>query len=91
MAVTAAELAPPFVVALVVGTALGLATAYLVEPGLDLTALAAGGREVALRLDPVAPLLLAVGLLAVSAAAIWATAAVVRRMSLSRSLRMGER
>ena len=63
VAVTAAELAPPFVVALVIGTALGLATAYLVEPGLDLTALAAGGREVALHLDPVAPLVLAVGLL----------------------------
>ena len=76
---------------LVVGTALGLGTAYLVEPGLDLAALAAGGRDVALRLDPVAPLLLAVGLLAVAACAIWATAAVVRRMSLSRSLRMGER
>jgi len=91
VAVTAAELAPPFVVALVVGTALGLGTAYLVEPGLDLTALSAGGRDVALRLDPVAPLLLAVGLLAVAACAIWATAAVVRRMSLSRSLRMGER
>ena len=30
-------------------------------------------------------------LLAISAAAIWATGAVVRRMSLSRSLRMGER
>jgi putative ABC transport system permease protein len=91
VAMTAGELAPPFLVALVVGTALGLGTAYLVEPGLDLTALAAGGRDVALRLDPVAPLLLAVGLLAVAAAAIWATAAVVRRMSLSRSLRMGER
>jgi len=91
VAVTAGELAPPFVVAVVVGTALGLATAYLVEPGLDLTALAAGGGDVALRLDPVAPLLLAVGLLAVAAVAVWATAAVVRRMSLSRSLRMGER
>ena len=91
VAVTAAELAPPFVVALVVGTALGLATAYLVEPGLDLTALAAGGRDVEVRLDPLAPLVLAVGLLAVSGAAIWATAAVVRRMNLSRSLRMGER
>jgi hypothetical protein len=34
---------------------------------------------------------LAVALLAVSAATIWVTAAVVRRMSLSRSLRMGER
>ena len=91
VAVTAAELAPPFVVALVVGTALGLATAYLVEPGLDLTALAAGGRDVEVRLDPLAPLVLALELLAVSGAAIWATAAVVRRMSLSRSLRMGER
>jgi putative ABC transport system permease protein len=91
VAMTAGELAPPFVVALVVGTALGLGTAYLVEPGLELTALAAGSRDVALRLDPVAPLLLAVGLLAVAAAAVWATAAVVRRMSLSRSLRMGER
>ena len=91
VAVTAAELAPPFVVALVVGTALGVGTAYLVEPGLDLTALAVGGKDVALHLDPVAPLLLAVGLLAVAVAAIWATAAVVRRMSLSRSLRMGER
>jgi putative ABC transport system permease protein len=91
VAVTAAELAPPFVVALVGGTALGLGTAYLIEPGLDLTALAAGGKDVGLRLDPIAPLLLAVGLLAVAAAAIWATAAVVRRMSLSRSLRMGER
>ena len=91
VAVTAAELAPPFVVALVVGTALGVGTAYLVEPGLDLTALAGGGKDVALHLDPVAPLLLAVGLLAVAVAAIWATAAVVRRMSLSRSLRMGER
>jgi hypothetical protein len=91
VAVTAAELAPPFVVALVVGTALGLGAAYLIEPGLGLTALAAGGKDVALRLDLVAPLLLTVGLLAVAAAAVWATAAVVRRMSLSRSLRMGER
>lgn len=91
VAVTAAELAPPFVVALVVGTALGLTSAYLVEPGLELTALAAGGRDVAVHLDPLAPLVLAFGLLAVAVVAIWATAAVVRRMSLSRSLRMGER
>jgi putative ABC transport system permease protein len=91
VAVTAAELAPPLVVALVLGTALGVGIAYLVEPGLDLSALAAGGRDVAVRLDPLAPLLLAVVLLLVSAGAVWATAAVMRRMSLSRSLRMGER
>ena len=91
VAVTAAELAPPLLVALVLGTALGVGIAYLVEPGLDLSALAAGGRDVAVRLDPLAPLLLAVVLLLVSAGAVWATAAVMRRMSLSRSLRMGER
>jgi putative ABC transport system permease protein len=91
VAVTAAELAPPLAVALVVGTVLGAGTAYLVQPGLDLEALAAGGREVGVRLDLLAPLLLALVLLGVSAAAVWATAAVMRRTSLSRSLRMGER
>ena len=74
VAVTAAELAPPFVVALVVGTALGLATAYLVEPGLDLSALAAGGRDVALRLDPVAPLRARGRAPGSLAATIWVTA-----------------
>ena len=91
VAVTAAELAPPLVVALVVGTILGAGIAYLVQPGLDLTSLAAGGGKPDVRLDPFAPLLLALVLVAVSAAAIWATGAVMRRMSLSRSLRMGER
>jgi putative ABC transport system permease protein len=91
VSVTAAELAPPFVVALVVGTALGLGTAYLVEPGLDLTKLAVAGRDVAVRLDLLAPSFLVVFLLAVAVAAIWATAAAMRRMSLSRALRMGER
>jgi len=37
-----------------------------------------------------APLLVSF-LLAVAVAAIWATAAAMRRMSLSRALRMGER
>lgn len=91
VAVTAAELAPPLVVALVVGTILGVGIAYLVSPGLDLSALAAGRREVGVHLNPLAPALLVLVLLAASAAAVWATAAVLRRMSLSRSLRMGER
>lgn len=91
VAVTAVELAPPVVVAVLLGTALGLAVAFVIEPGLDLSALAAGGRGAAVRLDPLAPLLLVAGLVLVSAAAVWATAAVMRRMSLSRVLRMGER
>jgi putative ABC transport system permease protein len=91
VSVTAAELAPPFLVAVLLGTALGFGVARLVEPGLDLAALAARGREVAVRLDLLAPLLLVVALLLVSAVAVWATAAVMRRTSLSRVLRMGER
>ena len=91
LAVTAGELAPPFLVASAAGIALGLGIAYLVEPGLDLSTLAAGGRDVAVRLDPLAPLLLLVALLLVSEAGIWATGAVIRRTSLGRSLRMGER
>ena len=91
VAVTAVELAPPVVVAVLLGTALGLAVAFVIEPGLDLSALAAGGREAAVRLDPLAPLILLAGLVLVSAAAVWTTAAVMRRMSLSRVLRMGER
>jgi putative ABC transport system permease protein len=91
VAVTASELAPPLVVALVVGSILGAGIAYLVSPGLDLSALAAGRGEASVRLDPFAPVLLALALLAVSAAAVWATATVMRRMDLSRSLRMGER
>jgi putative ABC transport system permease protein len=88
---TAAEVAAPFFVALVVGTALGLGIAFVVEPGLDLTTLAVRGRAVGIRLDPLAPLLLALGLLVVSAVAVWVTAVVMRRASLSRSLRMGDR
>jgi len=91
VAVTAGELIPPFLVAIGVGIALGIGIAFLVEPGLDLSELALGGRDVAVRLDPVGPLLLVVALLIVSAAAVWATGAVIRRMSLGRSLRMGER
>jgi len=68
-----------------------LAIAHLIEPGLDLSALAAGGRDVAVHLDPLAPVLLAVALFLVAAGAVWVTALVMRRMNLSRSLRMGER
>ncbi|HEX5469192.1 MAG TPA: ABC transporter permease [Gaiellaceae bacterium] len=91
VAVTAGELAPPFLVASAAGIVLGVGIVYLVEPGLDLSTLAAGGRDVSVRLDPVAPVVLVAALLLVSAAAVWATGALIRRMSLARSLRMGER
>jgi putative ABC transport system permease protein len=89
--ITAAELAPVVVASLVLGTVLGVAAVYLVEPGLDLNALAAGERKAGVRLDPVASGVLLVALLLVSAAAVRVTGVVMRGTSISRVLRMGDR
>lgn len=86
----AVELGPPVAAALVVGILLGVGLAYLVEPGLDLGALAAG-REAALRAPLLAPALLAAAILLVTAVAALLTGVAARRISLSRVLRMGER
>jgi putative ABC transport system permease protein len=88
--ITAAELAPVVVASLVLGTILGVVLIYLVAPGLDLSALAAG-EKVGVRLDPVASGLLLVTLLLVSAAAVRVTGIVMRGTSITRVLRMGER
>jgi hypothetical protein len=85
----AVELGPPVAAALVIGILLGVGLAYLVEPGLDLSALA--GREAALEAPLLAPALLAAAILLVTAAAALLTGAAARRISLSRVLRMGER
>jgi len=84
------ELAPPVAVALVFGLLLGVALAYLVEPGLDLGALAAG-EKAAVRPALLAPLILAAALLLVTIGATLLAGAAARRVSLSRVLRMGER
>jgi putative ABC transport system permease protein len=86
----AVELGPPVAAALAIGILLGVGLAYLVEPGLDLSALAAG-REAPLEAPLLGPALLAAALLLVSAAAALLTGAAARRISLSRVLRMGER
>jgi putative ABC transport system permease protein len=86
----AVELGPPVAAALVMGILLGVGLAYLVEPGLDLSALAAG-REAALEAPLVGPALLAAALLLATAAAALLTGVAARRISLSRVLRMGER
>jgi ABC-type antimicrobial peptide transport system permease subunit len=84
------ELAPPVAAALVFGLLLGVALAYLVEPGLDLGALAAG-EKAAVRPALIAPLVLAAALLLVTLGATLLAGAAARRVSLSRVLRMGER
>jgi hypothetical protein len=76
--------------ALAIGILLGVGLAYLVEPGLDLRALAAG-REAPLEAPLLGPALLAAALLLVTALAALLTGAAARRISLSRVLRMGER
>jgi putative ABC transport system permease protein len=86
----AVELGPPVAAALVIGILLGVGLAYLVEPGLDLSALA-GGREAALEAPLLGPALLAAALLLATAAAALLTGVAARRISLSRVLRMGER
>jgi putative ABC transport system permease protein len=84
------ELGLPVAVALVLGILLGVGLAYLVEPGLDLGALAAGG-PAELRPAVLGPALLIAGLLLVTLAVTALVAAASGRISLSRVLRMGER
>lgn len=86
----AVELAPPVGAALVLGTLLGVGLAYLVEPGLDLAALA-GGERSDLRAPILPPLLLAGALVLVTAVAALLTGAAAARVNLSRVLRTGER
>lgn len=84
------ELAPPVAAALLLGLLLGIALAYLVEPGLDLSALAAG-EEAAVRPALVAPVVLAAALVLVTIGATLVAGAAAGRVSLSRVLRTGER
>ncbi|HEY2940454.1 MAG TPA: FtsX-like permease family protein [Gaiellaceae bacterium] len=90
LGLTTVELGPPMGAALLLGIIVGLAAAYVSKPGLDLESLAGGGR-VAIRLDPLAPILLVLGLALVLAVALAALGVAERRTSLARILRMGER
>ena len=88
LGLAAYELVPPVTLALGLGIVLGVVLGYLVEPGLDLAALAAG-EQTALRPAIVAPLLLIAGLVLVTAAVTVMTGAAAARVNLSRVLRMG--
>ena len=88
LGLAAYELVPPVTLALGLGIVLGVVLGYLVEPGLDLGALAAG-EQTALRPAIVAPLLLIAGLVLVTAAVTVMTGAAAARVNLSRVLRIG--
>jgi putative ABC transport system permease protein len=85
----AVELGPLAAAAFVIGSLLGIAVIYVLQPGLDLGRLVAGPKP-GIRIDPVVPLLLLGGLVAVFVAAVRLTSAVMRRTSISRALRMGD-
>jgi predicted lysophospholipase L1 biosynthesis ABC-type transport system permease subunit len=86
----AVELGPLAAAAFLIGSLLGIAVVYVLQPGLDLGRLVAGPKP-GIRIDPVVPLLLLAGLVAVFVAAVRLTSAVMRRTSISRALRMGDR
>ena len=87
----AAEQAPPVVVALAVGTGLGVGIIRLIAPALDFTAFTGPDIPVAVTIDWPTVVLLGLGLVAVVAAAVAAASALTERASLSGVLRMGDR
>jgi putative ABC transport system permease protein len=87
----AAELGPLVAAAFVIGSVLGVVLLFVVQPGLDFSLLSADGREPGMRVDPFLPALLLVALVTVFFAAVRLTSAVMRRTSISRALRMGDR
>ena len=87
----AAEQAPPVVVALAVGTALGVGIIRLIAPALDFTAFTGPDIPVAVTIDWPTVVLLGLGLVVVVAAAVAAASALTERASLSGVLRMGDR
>lgn len=90
LGLTAVELGPPAGAAVVLGIIVGVAAVYATAPGLDLQSLSGGG-QVGVRFDPLAPILLVVGLGLVLAAALASLGVAERRMSFTRILRIGDR
>ncbi len=86
----AAETGPLVCAAFILGTALGAALLYVIEPGLDLRRLVADDRDPGIRIDLLAPVLLLALLVAVFAGAVRLTNVVMRRTSIGRALRMGD-
>jgi len=87
---TAVELTPPLVLALVLGVGLGVALLYLVAPAVDF-AFFTGDAARLLSVPWTPALALAAGAAAIVAAAVAMTSAPARRADLGRVLRFGER
>jgi putative ABC transport system permease protein len=90
LALTVMEHAPPVLLALVPGVALGIGVAVLVLPSLGLGAFAGTSGPVPLFVDAIGLAMLVVGLLGVVTVAVVAGSWLSRRARLVNALRMGE-
>jgi putative ABC transport system permease protein len=90
LALTVMEHAPPVLLALVPGVALGLGVAVLVLPSLGLGTFAGTSGPIPVHVDAVALTVLMAGLVGVVAAAVIAGTWLSRRARLVNALRMGE-
>jgi putative ABC transport system permease protein len=87
---TVVEHAPPVVVALLVGVALGLGVAWLLAPGLRLAVFIDPGAPVALEVDWAAVAAVVIVIVLVVAAAIGGSSWLAGRLDPSRALRVGD-
>ena len=87
---TVIEQGAPVIIALVAGVALGLGLAWLVEPGLDLSAFSGTAVAVGLELDWPRIVVIALGIVAVVAAAVAGSSWMARRLDVGHALRIGE-
>lgn len=87
---TITEQAPPVVIALIVGTGLGVGVTRLIKPGLDLTAFTGPNFPVPLVTDWLVITLLIVGIVLAVAVAIAIVSASAQRANVSGVLRMGD-
>ena len=87
---TVVEHAPPVALALIIGVALGLGVAWLLAPGLELAVFIDPGAPVVLQVDWWSVLVVIVVIVLVVAIAIAGSSWLSRRLSPARALRMGE-
>jgi putative ABC transport system permease protein len=80
----------PLLLALVIGVALGIGLAWLIEPGLDLAAFSSPDTTVILQVDWTSITVVAASVAAVVAIAVLVSSWLVRRLEPARALRIGE-
>lgn len=90
LGLTAVELGPTALTATIAGAVLGIATAHLVAPGVELSAFTGASAPAGLVVDPLTTATLAGAVLLTTAVAALAVTARTRRTDISKTLRMGD-